>query len=193
MVEAWPHARNEFCCLVRHHVRATPTPRTSMTASYRSHPACKRLTTGGVSSKNLMTLERRRGLRFDLHVSVLTCHRPYSGFLTGAYSLYFSVSVGLPHRRRGSACIPPPAGFSRNRTLPAISVRSHFTKLHRSRYATACKFDEHPWPGTTHLSMSLRDTMSGQVRPRCYHLNPPSVYAPEREIGATVTFTLQET
>ena len=143
--------------------------------------------------KHLTTLRKRRGLRFSLHVSVLACHRPYSGFLTGACSLSFPVNSGFPSRRRRSACIPPLAGFSRNRTLPAISVRSHFTKLHRSRDATACEFDEHPWPGTTHRSMSLRDTVSGHVRPRCYHLNPPSVYAPEREIGATVTFTLQET
>jgi hypothetical protein len=49
MMEVWPHAQDEFCCLVRHHFRATPTPRTSMTASCRSHPACRRLTAGGVS------------------------------------------------------------------------------------------------------------------------------------------------
>lgn len=48
MMEVWPHAHDEFCCLVPHHFRAIPTPRTSMTASCRSHPACKRLTTGGV-------------------------------------------------------------------------------------------------------------------------------------------------
>ena len=49
MMEVWPHAQDEFCCLVRHHFRATPTPRTCLTAAYRCHPACLRLTAGGVS------------------------------------------------------------------------------------------------------------------------------------------------
>jgi hypothetical protein len=48
MMEVWPHAQDEFCCLVRHHFRAIPTPRTFVTTAYRFHPACLRLTAGGV-------------------------------------------------------------------------------------------------------------------------------------------------
>lgn len=43
------------------------------------------------------------------------------------------------------------------------------------------------------LKASLLDTVSGQVPPRRYHLNAPPAYAPEREIGAAGTFTLQDT
>jgi hypothetical protein len=49
MMEAWPHAQGELCCLVRHHFRATPTPRTSLTGPCRCHPTCQRLITGGVA------------------------------------------------------------------------------------------------------------------------------------------------
>ena len=43
VVEVGPHARTELWCLIRHHFRATPTPRPPMTASCRSPPACRRL------------------------------------------------------------------------------------------------------------------------------------------------------
>ena len=35
-------------------------------------------------------------------------------------------------------------GLSLNRTLPAMPVRSHLTRLHHSLYATACGFGRHP-------------------------------------------------
>ena len=34
--------------------------------------------------------------------------------------------------------------LSLNRTLPAMTVRPHLTKLHRSLNATACGFGRHP-------------------------------------------------
>ncbi len=64
MMEVWPHAQDELCCLVRHHFRAAPTPRTSMTASCRCHPTCQRLTAGGVSSLGspvILCLRRSQG------------------------------------------------------------------------------------------------------------------------------------
>jgi len=77
-------------------------------------------------------------------LSFTACHRPYSGSLSGAHALSFPDSIGLLPKYRGSASIPPQADLSLNRTLPAISVRSHLTKLHRSLYATACGFGRHP-------------------------------------------------
>ena len=143
VVEVRLHAPRKLCCLSLHHFRAAPTPRPPVTSSCQTQPACKRLTTDGVLPKD-RSLWRRQGLRCPSRVSFTACHRPYSGFLTGACPLCFPVSIDLPLRRRGSASILSSTGLSRNRTLPVIPVRPHFTKLHRSRYATACGFGKHP-------------------------------------------------
>jgi hypothetical protein len=37
-VEAGPHARDELCCLVRHHFKAPPTSLRPSLASRRFHP-----------------------------------------------------------------------------------------------------------------------------------------------------------
>ncbi len=143
MVEVRLHAPRKLCCLPHHHFRAAPTPRTSVTASCRFHPACKRLTADGVLPKD-RSLQKRRGLRYYLSITFTACRWPYSGFLAGANPLCFPASSGLPPRRTGSASSLSLTGLSRNRTLPIITVRPHFTKLHRSRYATACEFGWHP-------------------------------------------------
>ena len=90
-------------------------------------------------------------------LSVTPCRWPYPGSPSGAYALCFPDGSGLLPNYRGSACIPAQRGLSLNRTLPAISVRSSFTKLrfdmltalsyvegHHSLYATACGFGWHP-------------------------------------------------
>jgi len=45
----------------------------------------------------------------------------------------------------------------------------------------------------TPSGVSRLDTLSGQVQPIRYRMNPPPAYVPEREIGTTTTFTLQVT
>ena len=77
-------------------------------------------------------------------LSFTACRWPYPGSPPGAFALSFPDGSGLLPINRGSACIPPNAGLSLNRTLPAISVQSSFTKLHHSLYAAACGFDRHP-------------------------------------------------
>ena len=89
---------------------------------------------------------------------------------------FFPDDSGLLPKIRGSACIPAQRGLSLNQTLPVISVRSTFTKLHHSLYATACGFGKHPRLGKTSISASRLGTVSGQVRPVCYHTNPPPAY-----------------
>ena len=69
---------------------------------------------------------------------------PYPGSPSSAFALCFPDGSGLLPKIRGSACIPAQRGLSLNQTLPAISVRSPFTKLHHSLYATACGFGKHP-------------------------------------------------
>ena len=61
----------------------------------------------------------------------------------------FPDDSGLLPKIRGSACIPAQRGLSLNQTLPVITVRSSFTKLHHSLYATACGFGRHPRLGKT--------------------------------------------
>lgn len=77
-------------------------------------------------------------------LSFTACRWPYSGFPSGAYALCYPVGSGLLLIYRGSAFIPAQRGLSLNRTLPAIVVRSSFTKLHHSLYAAACGFGRHP-------------------------------------------------
>jgi hypothetical protein len=77
-------------------------------------------------------------------LSVTACRWPYPGSLPGAHTLCFPGSSGLLPNYRGSAGIPAMQGLSLNRTLPAIAVRSHLTRLHHSRDATACGFGRHP-------------------------------------------------
>jgi len=77
-------------------------------------------------------------------LSVTACRWPYPGSPSGAYALCFPDGSGLLPKSRGSACIPAQRGLSLNQTLPAISVRSPFTKLHHSLYAAACGFGKHP-------------------------------------------------
>ena len=55
--------------------------------------------------------------------------------------LSFPDSIGLLPNYRGSAGIPTQSDLSLSRTLPAITVRPHLTKLHRSLYATGSSFD----------------------------------------------------
>ena len=84
-------------------------------------------------------------------LSFTACHWPYPGSPPGAYALCFPDDSGLLPKIRGSACIPTKSDLSLNWTLPAISVRSSFTKLHHSLYATACGFGRHPWLGKTRI------------------------------------------
>jgi hypothetical protein len=84
-------------------------------------------------------------------LSVTACRQPYSGSPSGARALCFPDSNGLLPKYRGSANIPAVRSLSLNRTLPAISVRPHLTKLHRSLNATAYGFGKHPWLGKTRI------------------------------------------
>lgn len=77
-------------------------------------------------------------------LSFTACRRPYPGFPSGAFTLSSPDDSGLLLNYRGSASIPALRGLSLNQTLPAIPVRSSFTRLHRSLYATACGFGQHP-------------------------------------------------
>jgi hypothetical protein len=84
-------------------------------------------------------------------LSFTACHWPYPGSPSGAFALCFPDGSGLLPKNRGSACIPAQRGSSLNQTLPAITVRSSFTKLHHSLYAAACGFGKHPWLGKTRI------------------------------------------
>ncbi len=121
-------------------------------------------------------------------LSLTACRWLYPGSLPGAYALCFPGSSGLLPNCRGSACIPALQGLSLNRTLPAITVRSHLTRLHHSLNATACGFGRHPWLGKTRISASHLGTVSGQVRPVCYHTNPPSAYISKRATDMITSF-----
>jgi hypothetical protein len=77
-------------------------------------------------------------------LSFTACRWPYPGSPPGASTLSFPDGSGLLPINRGSACIPAQRDLSLNRTLPAITVQSSFTKLHHSLYATACGFGRHP-------------------------------------------------
>jgi hypothetical protein len=49
--------------------------------------------------------------------------------------------------------------------------------------------DTPDWAKTrTSLIRAVRGAMSRQVRPVCYHTNPPSAYTPKRAIGVTTSF-----
>jgi hypothetical protein len=102
------------------------------------------------ASPDLIAAYRRRspaetlGSQVFPPLSVTACRWPYPGSLTGAYALFFPGSSGLLPKYRGSTCIPAMQGLSLNRTLPAIAVRSHLTRLHHSLNATACGFGKHP-------------------------------------------------
>jgi hypothetical protein len=101
-------------------------------------------------SPDLLAAYRRRspaetlGSQVFPPLSVTACRWPYPGSLPGAYALYFPDSSGLLPEKRGSARIPALQGFSLNRALPAIAVRSNLTRLHHSLNATACGFGRHP-------------------------------------------------
>jgi len=82
-------------------------------------------------------------------LSFTACRWPYPGSPPGAFALSFPGDSGLLPINRRSACIPTLSDLSLNRTLPAITVQSPFTKLHHSLYATACGFGKHPWLGKT--------------------------------------------
>ena len=121
-------------------------------------------------------------------LSFTACHWPYPGSPAGAHTLYFPADSGLLPFMRGSANIPTQSDLSLNRTLPAISVRRNVTWLHHSLYAAACGFGRHPWLGKTRISASRLGTVSGQVRPVCYHTNPPPAYLSKRATDKIASF-----
>ena len=150
------------------------------------------------ASPNLMLAYRRRSPAETLGPQVLpplsftACRWPYPGSPAGAHTLCFPASTGLLPSNRGSAYIPTDSDLSLNRTLPAIIARRHVTWLHHSLYATACGFGRHPRLGKTRISVSRLGTVSGQVRPVCYHTNPPSAYTSKRVIDVATTFRLPD-
>ncbi len=121
-------------------------------------------------------------------LSFTACHWPYPGSPSGAFALFFPDGSGLLPKTRGSACISAQRSLSLNQTLPAISIRSPFTKLHHSLYATACGFGRHPWLSTTRFAASLPGTVSGQVQHECYHSYPPSAYISIRATDMITSF-----
>jgi len=136
-VEVWPHARSRLCCPARHHFKAIPTSLRPSHESCRFHPTWNVLTAGGV-------LRRRWDLK-----SYLRYLSPHAiGHTPGPHQVhmpfFFPDDSGLLPINRGSACIPAPRGLSLNQTLPVMPVRSSFTRLHHSLYATACGFGKHP-------------------------------------------------
>jgi hypothetical protein len=98
-------------------------------------------------------------------LSFLACRQPYPGSPAGAHTLFFPAGSGLLQVNRRSACIPTLSGLSRNRTLPAISVRPCITRLHCSLYATACNFGKHPWLGTTRSTRASSVPCRGKFDP----------------------------
>ena len=123
-------------------------------------------------------------------LSFTACHWPYPGSPAGARTLCFPASTGLLPFMRGSTNIPTESDLSLNRTLPAIPVRHQLTRLHHSLYAAACGFGRHPRLGKTRIAASRLGTVSGQIRPVCYHTNPPPAYTSKRAIDVTTTFRL---
>ena len=133
------------------------------------------------------------GTQVQLLFSFSACHRPYSGFLSGACPLCFPAHIGLPPKRTGSACIPP-CGFVPQPDSPG-NIRPATT--HEAAPFALCYGLRFRQASLTRLTpeafrpQSRRDAVSGQVQPRCYHPDPPSASVPERGIGTTATFTLQ--
>ncbi len=136
-VEVWPHAQRQVMLSCPSSLPGHsdfPTPITSILP---------------VSPDLIQAYRRRRpaetlGSQVFPPLSVTACRWPYPGSLPGAHTLCFPGSSGLLPNYRGSAGIPAMQGLSLNRTLPAIAVRSHLTRLHHSRHATACGFGRHP-------------------------------------------------
>jgi hypothetical protein len=142
-------------------------------------------TTSGVSRE-------RRGFRITSSSSFVACNRLYSGFSIGTSTLYFPMDIGLHPAKTGSARIPLFTGLSQNRTLPVITVLQLLRSFRRSvltdlQPATLAGIPD--WVGLPSLKLSayclcasasnnrsgcLLDTVSGQVRAKCYHSTPPS-------------------
>ena len=121
-------------------------------------------------------------------LSFTACRWPYPGSPAGALALYFPTGAGLLPIFKGSACIPTHSDLSLNRALPATPARYLLTRLHHSLYATACGFGRPPWLDTTRNLASLLGTVSGQVQPMCYHMNPPSAYISTRATDMITSF-----
>jgi hypothetical protein len=121
-------------------------------------------------------------------LSFTACHWPYPGSPAGALALCFPAGTGLLPVIRGSACIPTHSDLSLSRALPATTARYLLTRLHHSLYATACGFGRPPWLDTTRNLASLLGTVSGQVQPMCYHMNPPSAYISIRATDMITSF-----
>ena len=121
-------------------------------------------------------------------LSFTACRWQYPGSPVGALALCFPTDSGLLPIIRGSACIPTQSDLSLNRALPATPARCIVTRLHHSLYATACGFGRPPWLGTTRNLASLLGTVSGQVQPMCYHMNPPSAYISIRATDMITSF-----
>jgi hypothetical protein len=143
--------------------------------------------------KNSTTLRKRRDLRYDLSLTFLACHWPYSGSCAGARPLCFPAHIGLPPRRTGSASIPPrgfvPQPDSPGNTCPATTHgAAPFVLYYGLRFWQASLTGLNPEAMTV---QSRRDAVSGHVQPIRYRTNPPSASVPERGIGTTATFTLQ--
>ena len=105
----------------------------------------------------------------------------------GAYALYFPIGSGLPHMRKGSACIP--FGF-----IPMPDSPSYIRPRHSHEAASfALCYGLRLWP--TPLtgfdpvpSGAFRGAVSGQVPPECYHSNAPSAYMPKRATHMATSF-----
>ena len=143
-------ARNELCCLARHHL--------SGPVRVPLRPSPSHLSISGFATW-LFVSDRRRpcGVQVLRFVSIFACRRPYSGFPTGACSHCFPVDYGLRPRRRGSACIPLKADLSLCTRLSqqyASGVISHGAAAF-IRTITACEFGRRHW-----LSLT-----SGETRP----------------------------
>ena len=122
-------------------------------------------------------------------LSFTACRWPYPGSPAGALALYLPADTGLLPYDRGSACIPAVRGLSLTRTLPVISVR--VACYEAAPFASCYGLRLWPAPLTGYDPNSLAGllrTVSGQVRPVCYHTNPPSAYSSKRATDVSTSF-----
>ena len=186
-----------------------PTPITSVL------PISPNLIDAYNSRRSVETL----GLQVLPPLSFSTCRWPYPGSLTSAYTLYFLASIGLLRKPKRSACIhalpwfiPHPDSLS-NICLGRIHGAAPFALCYglwiwpaplteydpipnrvglefggiSTKFPSGPQSDSHAF---CFIGMSLLGTVSGQVRPVCYHTNPPSAYIPKRATGMTTTFQI---
>ena len=192
ITEARSLARSRLCCPTRHHL--TGPVRVPL------RPSPSNLSISGFAAGLFHPDDERPcGVQVLRFVSIIACRRPYSGFPIGAYSHCFPIGIGLRPKRRGSACIRVSVTEVTARfipvhpTLPAIRVGGYLSRSCSVHFLiTACEFGRRHRLGLTGgkrtYHQQFRTAVSGQVPPRCRHLDAPSTYSAKWDLAEPDSF-----